>query len=307
MMADVRQDLRDRLFGGGSFATIGVERGRQALRLLRPPGGDDVARIIDLTLAAPSPVGVRVYHPEPGTALPVLVWAHGGGWCLGDLDTADRTCRALAARGRRVVVSVDYRLAPEAPFPQGLDDVTAVVRWAVTGAGGVEGDPQYLTVGGESSGANLALAAWRRVAASRTAEVGSGKAQLLLVVPVVDLSPDRPSMRADRDVTMPVRDLAWFGELYAPGVDIDSDPAINALASSSWYGLSGVTVVTAGRDPLRDGGVDLVAALERERVPVRSLDYADAGHGFFAAPGDDVGERAVNDVADTLRPDAVWR
>ena len=298
MSVETKEQLRARLFAGGSFSTVGLNRARAILSELRPPGGIVVATVSDHVLPGDPPVGVRVYHPRPGERLPVLVWVHGGGWSLGGLDTSDTVCRELAARAGRVVVSVEHRLAPEHPFPAPLDDVTAALRWVLEHAEELGGDARSVTMGGESAGANLAIGACLRMAES--SGTAQRVAQQLLVVPVVDLAWDRPSMVADRDPGLPVRDLRWFADLYLPDEQVRKHPHACPLASRSLSELPPTTVVTAGRDPLCDGGRALATRLVRVGVPVNHLHYAEAGHGFFAAPGDAAGEAALADVVRVL-------
>lgn len=301
MTPDDARELRDRLFGGGSFSTVGIERSRSILAELRPPGGAEIASVVDMVVPAEPAVPVRLYHPVPGATLPVLVWVHGGGWCIGDLDTSDRICRSLSALTEHLVVSVDYRLAPEHPFPQALEDVVAVIRWVVNCVHEVGGDGSRLTLAGESAGANLVIAACLMGRPDLPA------AHEVLVVPVADLATDWPSMVADPDPAMPVRDLVWFGEQYLPDAAACDNPLVAPLRADSLAGLPPATVVTAGADPLHDGGCELVRALRQDGVPVVHLDYDGARHGFFAAPGDAAGERALADVVAAVRRSAGGR
>lgn len=283
-----------RLFGGGSFATVGVERGRQILAELRPPGGVEVASVEDWLVPGDPPVGVRTYHPSPGERLPVLVWVHGGGWCLGGLDSTDRVCRELSAGAECLVVSIDHRRAPEHPYPEPVDDVAQVLGWVLRNGSDIGGDPTRVTISGESAGANLAVAACMRILE------GPRPAHQILVVPVVDLEADRPSMLADADPNMPVRDLMWFAEQYVPH-GVERAGLISPLVVDALGRLPPATIVTAELDPLRDGGQALVDALRGHGVAVEHLDYSGVGHGFFAAPGDATGRQALDDVIAALR------
>ena len=275
----------------GSYAGVEIDDAREFLRRMRPAGGPEVARVVNLAPDSGPGVAVRIYHPRPDAVLPVLVWTHGGGWCVGDADTTDEVCRHLASRIGCVVVSIDHRRAPEHPFPAPLDDVVTALEWVVAEAPRIGADPTRVAVGGESSGANLTLAALLRRQAA-----GSGGRPVcqVLVVPLADLD-DRPSMRNDRDPGLTVADLRWFHRQYAPG---SSDPQVFPLHAPSLEGLPPTTVVTAGRDPLRDSGLALVARLIAGGVAVDHLHRPDAGHGLlgdlsYGAPGCDVLGRLV--------------
>lgn len=286
-----RELARARFRAAGSYAGSDLDDSRAFIRGVRPPGGPPVARIVDTHVGAAPAVAVRTYHPSPGEELPMVAWTHGGGWCVGDLDTTDTVCRHLATRAGCVVVSIDHRRAPEHPFPGPLDDVVAVVGCLAAEAARIGAAPELLAVGGESSGAHLTLSALLHLRGTDPALVGRIQQQLL-VVPVVDLA-DRPSMRADADPGLTVADLRWFERQYLPDPARRSDPRAWPLRSASLAGLPPTTVVTAGLDPLRDSGLELVARLAEDGVPVAHRDRAGAGHGLLGdlspgSAGDDV-------------------
>ena len=259
------------------YRAVGVTASRALLKAARPPGGPEVARVLDLQIPALVPVASRIYDPDPGQRLPVLLWVHGGGWCLGDLDSSDRIARELAVRTGSLTVVVDYRLAPEAPYPNGINDVEAAITWLISHADDIGGDCTDITAAGESAGANLVIGVCLRIApeAQPTRQV--------LVVPVVDLDPRRASMTADPDPRMPVEDLHWFADQYLQESGDPCDARFNPLVASNLASLPSTIMVTAGGDPLHDGGVELAAALDQAGVAIEHIDYPDARHGFFSS------------------------
>jgi acetyl esterase len=231
----------------------------------------------DRTIAGPQgPLRVRIYRP-PGTATaPLVTYFHGGGWVIGDIDTHDGSCRILSRRTGAVVVSVDYRLAPEHRFPAAVDDCVAATAWVA--AHGVElgGDPGRLGVAGDSAGGNLAAAVTQR---ARLAG-GPAIAAQALVYPAVDFTTVRPSFETNGEGYLLTADaVRWFAAQYLG----DHDPA-DPLASPLLADLAGLppaVVATAEFDPLRDEGRAYAEALDRAAVPVRLLEFPGLVHGFM--------------------------
>nr|WP_303648726.1 alpha/beta hydrolase [Haloarchaeobius litoreus] len=227
-------------------------------------------------------VPVRVYRP-PGLdePAPALVFAHGGGFVLGTLDSADDLARRLAANTGSVVVSVDYRLAPEHPCPAGMDDVTAVIEWTVESADALGVDAAQVGVAGSSAGANLATMAARRVDVPLSVAV--------LFYPMLDPTLGTPSHEEHADAPLLTRaDLDWFWRLYRDdgAIPVD-DPLLSPLPDvggepSSLADSPSTVVVTAGCDPLRDDGARYADALAAARVAVDHRHYPGAPHGFLS-------------------------
>ena len=281
---------RDEVFGGKGYAELGVARSRAALSTLKPPGGPSVPEVREFAVGRPTDVAVRVREYRNGPRL--LIWAHGGGWTVGDLDTTDRTARELASRAGCTVWSVDYRLAPEHRYPAALDDVTTAIRAALADS------DRPLVVGGESAGASLAIGACLRLRDEGAAL--SRVARQLLVVPVADLDWAWPSMRADADPLLRVADLRWFADNYLPDAALRNDGYVVPLCANRLAGLPPTTVLTAGFDPLGDGGRELARRLATAGVPVAHHDYPGAGHGFFAAERLSEGRAALEQVVTDL-------
>ncbi|MDP2312397.1 MAG: alpha/beta hydrolase [Pseudomonadota bacterium] len=272
--------LENRMFGGLTKAT--PEKARVAMRgsvaivASRPTAALDVH-----DTRVPGGPAVRVYRPL-GAPRPVLVYLHGGGWVQGDLDTHDGLCRRLATEADRVVVSVDYRLAPEHPFPAGLDDTLHALRWVRTAdLGGPTLAPAgRVSVGGDSAGGNLAAAACLALR-----DAGEPLPELqVLVYPGLDQTRALPSHRTfARGYLLTAADIDWFQAHYA--VTDLRDPLASPLLAPDLRGLPPAVVTTAGFDPLRDEGEAYVARLREAGVPVVHLDEAGLVHGYAAMDG----------------------
>ncbi|HLT70483.1 MAG TPA: alpha/beta hydrolase [Acidimicrobiales bacterium] len=242
----------------------------------------EVHRVTDLS--APGPAGdvpVRVYVPtdEPGPR-PALVYFHGGGWVIGSVETHDGTARALALGSGATVVSVDYRLAPEHPFPAAVDDAVAAVRWVVDHADELDVDPGRVAVGGDSAGGNLAAVVCQQLVAAG----GPDLRFQLLVYPVTDGSMSHPSIEENAEGYFLTREtMAWFWQQYVGDGD-RTDPRCSPLHAPDEVvrAVPPALVVTAEYDPLRDEGEAYGARLEALGVPVTVSRYDGVIHGFFA-------------------------
>jgi len=281
--------------GVGGFAGLGLERARAVLDGNGRLRGPEVASVVDRPLG-PTGTPVRIYRPE-GHGAGAVVYLHGGGWVLGSLDSHDALCRHLAAESRSTVVSVDYRLAPEHPFPAAVDDAWAVIRHLLDHGDELDIDPSLVAVAGDSAGGNLAA-----VSAQLARDAGRNLAVQILIYPVVDRRLDRPSMQENAVGYILERDdMTWFWDLYAPGAapgeDPRAEPSVGRLD-----GLAPAVVITAEHDPLRDEGEDYAAQLERAGVPVSLHRFDGMFHGFVAGPGFlRSGDRALAIVVDALR------
>lgn len=273
---------------------------REANRLPPVIPGADMASVEDR--AVPGPAGdvpVRVYRAVEGDGLPLLVWYHGGGWVIGDLDTADVTCRELAARAGCVLVSVDYRLAPEHRFPAAHDDCYAATVWAAAHAAELGADAGKLAVGGDSAGGNLAA-----VVSLRARDEGGPPIRFqLLVYPVTDRNFETPSYRDNADGYLLTRDgMIWFWDHYLGSDGDGAHPHASPLRAESLAGLPPAHVVTAEYDPLRDEGEAYAERLREAGVPVTLTRYPGQIHAFFGMHGilDDAA-RAADEAAERLK------
>ena len=253
--------------------------------------------------AAPGPacdVPVRVYVPtaEPGPR-PVLVYFHGGGWVIGDVETHDSTVRALAEASGVTMVSVDYRLAPEHPFPAAVDDCLAAVRWVVDNADSLDVDPARLAVGGDSAGGNLAA-----VAAAALRDAGIPVAFQLLVYPVTDGTMGAASYAENAEGYFLTRDtMTWFWGHYVGDGD-RTDPRVSPVhaPAEALAGLPPALVITAEFDPLRDEGEAYARCLADAGVAVTTSRYDGVIHGFVSmADMIPEGRAAVAEAGEALR------
>ncbi len=243
-----------------------------AMAAQRPPG-PEVGEIVDGVLpGAAGDLAYRLYRPATPGPHPVVVYFHGGGWVLGGADSDDPFCRDLCVRSDALVVSVDYRHAPEARFPAAVDDGFAALRWVADHAEDLGGLPGQLAVAGWSAGANIAA-----VACHLARDHGGPRiAGQLLVTPVTDCDLSRPSYEENADGYILTRSLmAWFWDHYADPAD-RTDPKASPLRAASLADLPPAMVVTCEFDPLRDEGVAYAQALAAAGVPVRHV--AARGH-----------------------------
>jgi acetyl esterase len=249
-----------------------------------------VAKVTDLQCGG---VAVRLYHPRPHLRAPVIVYAHGGGWVLGSVDTADEACRRLANASRCAVISVEYRLAPEARHPAPVLDVLEVLRWRPELAREQRLDARRVAIAGESSGAHTALCA---ALSARTP-----LAAQLLVCPALDRRLSTSSWAALGEHYVPRRaQMAWMWDLYLGADDEFLRGAIDP-ARADLTGLPPTVLVVAQYDPLRDEGLALAQRLRAARVGVEVVDCSGQIHPVFAhAPVVDACDRQLRWCARAL-------
>ena len=259
--------------------------------------GPPVHREEDRSIPGPAgEIPVRILTPGEGGPYPLLVWFHGGGWVIGGLDMGIDTLRLLANVGNCVIVSIDYRLAPEQPYPAPLDDCYAGLEWAAANATELGADAARLAVGGDSAGGNLAAV----VAQKARDEDGPAIGFQLLVCPVTDSDFDTQSYQDfGRDEYLLSREMMqWFWKHYL-GPDGDpADPRVAPLRADSFAGLPPAHVVVAGYDPLLDEGLAYAQRLEEAGVDVTLTRADDQPHDYWTALGMiDEAERAVAEAA----------
>lgn len=259
-----------------------------------PSGEPEVGAARSETIAGSIPV--RVYSPDAPFPVPSIVYFHGGGFVVGDLDTCDSLARRLCNDVGAVVVSVDYRLAPEHPFPAAVEDAEASVRWVVAHVSDYGGDPARVAVAGDSAGANLAATAAQLVTAD-----GIQLAAQLLAYPPTDPGGDYPSTAENAEGYFLTRaDMGWFFARYL-GMDLDdprvaqlsADPRVAPLRAPSLTGLPPTIVVTGEFDPLRDEGNAYAAALAAAGVHVEHRQFAGLIHGFWGMGATSAGAEAA--------------
>ena len=267
--------------GGPQFHEMSVAQARELILGMVALAGEpeSIARVENRTVpGSAGQIPVRIYTPVGTAPFPVLVYFHGGGWVIGNLDTHDGICRSLANRVGCLVVSVDYRLAPEHTFPAAPEDCYAATRWLAEHAGSLGGDKGRIAVGGDSAGGNLAA-----VVALMARDRGGPKlAFQLLVYPATDTDFETRSYRENSEGYFLTRaDMVWFWNHYAPRDEDRRNPYAAPLRAASLRGLPPALVITAEFDPLCDDGNAYAARLREDGVPVRLSQQDGLIHGFF--------------------------
>jgi acetyl esterase len=241
-----------------------------------------MAEVVDRRIPGPGgALALRIYTPPaPAQPLPVVVYYHGGGWVLGDLDSHDNVCRQIAHKSGSVVVAVDYRLAPEHRFPAALDDAWTALAWVAGAAREIGADPTRIAVAGDSAGANLAAAV---SLLARDRGMPYPVAQVL-IYPALDLSTlERDSIRDYGEGFFLSRArMEWFIAQYVPDADMRRNPLVSPLLAAHHRGLPPALVITAQFDPLRDEGEAYAALLRRSGVDARLQRYDGVIHGFVS-------------------------
>jgi acetyl esterase len=253
-------------------------KARTARLAAEPP---PVGRIVDRTITSDAHhVPIRLYYPadKPGQPQPAYIYSHGGGFVVGDLDMVETICRTISKNAGVVVVSIDYRLAPEHPFPAGLEDVIAVTRWISQNSAELGIDQDRLAIGGDSAGGNLAAAAAQHFAAS-------GEVALryqVLVYPVTDLTCSQPSYK-DLGTGYPLTldRMRFYIAQYLREPDQATDARASPLLAQSFAGLPPALVVVAGLDPLVDEGLAYAQKLREAGVDAETVQVSDHPHGFL--------------------------
>jgi len=289
--------------GGPPLHELAPTAARAAFDRLRSPApGEPVERIEERSVPGPDgdAIAVRLYAPADAARLgPALVYFHGGGWVIGNLDTHDNLCRALANRSGARVVSVDYRLAPESPWPAAPEDCYAVVRHLAERGAALGIDGSRLAVGGDSAGGNLAAV----VALMARDRSGPALRHQLLLYPVVDHDFDRPSYSENADGYFLTRDaMRWFWDQYVADPARRHEAYASPLRAEKLEGLPAATVLTAEFDPLRDEGEAYAERLRGAGVTTTATRYDGQIHGFVSLLDVfDAGRRAVDQIGATLR------
>jgi acetyl esterase len=275
-----------RLAGRPPFETLTPAEAREAYansrKVLQPPR-EDVAETRDTTI--PGPLGdipLRLYRPsgtDASDVLPALVYYHGGGWLLGDLDSHDVACRRFANAARCRVISVDYRMAPEHKFPAAVDDCAAATRWVVEQAASLGVDPAKVAVGGDSAGGNLAAV----MALMARDGVLPPVVFQLLIYPATDMMMTTASSQTvTSGVPLTSATMRWFIDHYMREAEDARDWRASPLRAADLSGVAQALVLTCAYDPLCDEGIAYARRLEREGVRTVHLHFSDQTHGFMS-------------------------
>jgi acetyl esterase len=292
--------------GRPPYHLLSPKEARQMFRDTRPastPPAPQIGDVRELVAEGPfGPIPLRLYRPA-GVAdsrrLPALVFFHGGGWVIGDLETHDVVCRQITADAGVSVIAVDYRVAPEHKFPAAVDDAWAATRWIAAHASELGIDAERLAVGGDSAGGNLAA-----VVALLARDAGGPRLGLqILIYPVTDLASESQSYAELADGYMLTRDsMRWFRAQYLAKEEEAADWRVSPLRAPSLAGLPPALVITAGYDPLRDEGEAYARRLREAGVSVDAVCFGGMIHGFVPMGRlIDTAFRGVTLIAGSLR------
>lgn len=287
--------------GAPPMSSLSPEEARMTTDFSQLAGApEEVAKINNRTIPGPAgEIPVRIYTPEGEGPFPALVYYHGGGWVIGDLETVDVPCRMLANRANCVVVSVDYRLAPEHKFPAAADDSYAAAKWVVENAASIEVDADRVAIGGDSAGGNLAA-----VVALMARDKGEiSLAYQMLIYPVTNHSYATESYTENADGYLLTKDsMVWFWDHYLRNEDDGKNPYASPLQAKDLSGLPPALVLTGEFDPLRDEGEAYAQRLKEAGVEVEAARYDGMIHGFFWMPGVlEQGRKSIEQAANALK------
>ncbi|MCS7079785.1 MAG: alpha/beta hydrolase [Chloracidobacterium sp.] len=288
--------------GNPPLWTLSPAEARQAFLRLRALAGspEPVAHVTHrLIPGSQASILLRLYVPDGDRPLPVTVYFHGGGFVIGNLDSHDNVCRALANRTPTIVVAVDYRLAPESQFPAAPIDAYDALQWVISHAEELGGDPTRVAVAGDSAGGNLATVA-TLMARNRKGHLPVFQ---VLVYPVTDATHSQPSYEENGEGYFLTKDaMQWFLGHYVPADQDKRHPYLSPLFEKDLTGLPPAHIIVAEYDPLRDEGTAYARRLEAAGVRASVSHYAGMVHGFFSLTGwfDDA-QRAIDEAAAVLR------
>ena len=262
--------------GAPPFESQTPVEAREARAALVPPVTHPCDHTVDVDAGG---VPARLYRPHPNDQQTgLLIWFHGGGWVIGDLESHDNVCHSLASRSGQSVLSVAYRLAPENPFPAGLSDCVQATRWAVAHAAELGIDPERVAVGGDSAGANLAAVVCQIAPAPIAFQ--------LLVYPITDARAGSASYAENADgYFLTAAGMEWFiGHYLSGGQGSREDPRVSPLlaADETLASCPPTMLITAGFDPLRDEGIEYAARLADAGTPTDHIHVPGQIHGFFS-------------------------
>ena len=286
--------------GGRGFHEMEVAEARQAiLQLFQVKNPEPVAKVEDRTIPTPNgDLPIRLYTPEGDGPLPVLVFFHGGGWVVGNLESHDATCRTLANAAGCITLAVDYRLAPEHKFPAAPEDCYEATKWAVLNAAALGGDPQRVAVGGDSAGGNLAAA----VALMSGDRGAPSLAYQLLLYPVTNHSFDTESCKQNGEDYLLTKDsMVWFWDHYLENDEAGNAPYASPLQAKYVNSPPPGLVITAEFDPLRDEGEAYGKRLQDAGADIKISRYDGTIHGFFSFFHLDAQKKALAEVAEELK------
>lgn len=262
-----------------------------------PTEPEPVGNAKDHTFPGPDgEIPIRIYTPQGDGPFPMLVFFHGGGWVIGDIESHDPVCRRLTNLTHCVVISVDYRLAPEHPFPAAPEDCYAALQWVATHASELQGDPTKIAVGGDSAGGTLSAV----VAHMARDRGGPPLVFQLLIYPATDMRMNTASIEENATgYLLTKEDMIWFSNHYLPNAEDKLHPLASPYLASNLSGLPPALIITAEYDPLRDEGENYGTRLKETGVPVTVSRYNGVIHGFVGLL--ELGNQALAEAAAALK------
>jgi acetyl esterase len=290
------------LLGLPDYQDLSPAAARKQMLDLTPPVDPSLAVERVENLMIPGPIGeipIRLYYPSGDPPFAVFIYFHGGGWVMGDLDTHHGVCHALAKRSSCLVVSVDYRLAPEHRYPAAIEDAYAATNWVAQNADAIQADPDRLAVGGDSAGGHLAAV----VALMARDRKGPRIDLQVLIYPITDCKFNTPSYIENKEGYMLTSDLMkWFWNHFIEDEGQANDPYVSPLRAKNFSDLPQALIITAEYDPLRDEGEAYGQRLQEAGVEVTLSRYPGMIHGFIRMTAQlDNAKEAVDEIAGRLR------
>ena len=285
--------------GGRGFNEMEVLEAREAaLQLFKVENPENVANVQDRKIKTLNgDVPIRIYTPDGDGPHPILVFFHGGGWVIGDLDTHDATCRVLTNAVKCITISVDYRLAPEHKFPAAPEDCYEATKWAMLNAASFGGDPNHIAVGGDSAGGNLAAA----VALMSGDRGAPSLCYQLLLYPVTNHSFDTVSCKENGEGYLLTKDsMVWFWDHYLENDEAGESPYASPLQAKYVNSPPPGIVITAEFDPLRDEGEAYAKRLQDAGAAIKATRYDGTIHGFFSFFHLDAHKKAMAEIVTEL-------
>ena len=261
---------------------VELEQSLAGLRATRISPATDDHGVATEDLALASGIQLRLYRPPVQSSDAIVLYLHGGGWVLGDIEGFDDFCRRFSAASGLILASLEYRLAPEHPFPAALDDSIEALSWIGEHANALGADPKKIVVMGSSAGGNLAAV----LAATEGIGQDSPIVHQVLIYPVLDSRLEHPSFTENATgMYLTSRQMRWYWDQYVPDPADRADPRVSPAHTPSLAGLPSATVVVAEHDPLRDEGREYAARLKADGVAVEFLEFPGQIHGFLAMSG----------------------
>ncbi|MHA2251468.1 MAG: alpha/beta hydrolase [Candidatus Kariarchaeaceae archaeon] len=285
------------------FSKMTIPEKREALDTIYQMGTDKIPldSVEDITITWNElPVPLRVYQNNSPEKLPIVVYFHGGGWVLGSLNSQDRLCRLIANKFACVVISVDYRLAPEHKFPAAINDGLAVLEWLTSGSSKPRWDSSKIICAGDSAGGNLSAVV------SNIFNSNSSTLKILhqvLIYPVTDLSRlNTPSyLKYGQDYCLDRDEMVWYAEQYLNDTDEALNPNVSPLLQTDFSSYSPTTIITAGFDVLRDEGIEFAKKLSEKGVDTKLVNFKNMVHSFLRfAEYDDNARESIDKIVSII-------